>query len=309
MFFYALALKFPMFLQSEAPITGNADGFLYDKLLQGLQSFETRHASAFLGFFLIYFQAVALNRLCNRFKLMQRPNYLTGMSYLLISSLFSEWFVLSSAMVANTFFIWIMYGLAGIYNSQHVKSTIFNLGVILGIATFFYYPAALFIVLIFAGLVFSRPFRLAEWFMVILGFISPVYFLISILFLGNRLQLPAMPLLDFSIPPIAHAPWAIASIILVVITTLAGVYFVIQNMRRQIVHTRKTWNLLFFYCFIALIIPFFNHSNKFHYWILGVIPFALIAGSAFLYPEKRWFRLVIHLYMMILALVMGYYFG
>jgi hypothetical protein len=39
---------------------------------------------------------------------MQKPNYLPAMSYLLITSFFSEWNVLSAPMVVNTFLIWVL---------------------------------------------------------------------------------------------------------------------------------------------------------------------------------------------------------
>jgi len=298
-----------MFLRGDEPFTGYADGFLYERLIKGFQSFQWQHAPAILGFLLVFVQAMMLNNLSNRFKLMQRPNYLTGMSYLLISSLFSEWFVLSSAMLANTFFIWIIYSLTGINYSRHVKTSIFNTGIILGIAVFFYYPAILFLLLILAGLVFYRPFRLPEWLMAVVGFLTPFYFLASVLFLTNHLEFPSLPKITFLMPAPAHAPWAIASLGLILITSLAGAYFVNQNLRRQIVHTRKNWLLIYLYCVVSAAVPFINNSRAFNYWILCVVPFSLLAAAAFLYPEKRWFRIVIHWAMFIVALVTGYYFG
>ncbi|MBS1929441.1 MAG: hypothetical protein KIS82_04175 [Ferruginibacter sp.] len=306
---YALVLKFPMFLHAHIPQTGIADGFLYPKLLDLMQlSGFPPVAPAILAFILIFTQATVLNYLCNHFKLTPHPNYLTGMSYILISSLFSEWFTLSSAMIANTFFIWIIYGLAGINSSQKIKSTLFNLGLILGIACFFYYPALFFLFLVLVGLAFMRPFRIAEWLMVVLGFLTPFYFLVSILFLNNRLTVPTLPEPVITLPFISQLPWAISSLALIGFSALVGVYFINLNMRRQIVHIRKFWSLIFFYSLFAVLVPFLNNTRSFHDWILAVVPISMMAGVAFLSPQKKWFRVFVHWAMVLVALVMGYYF-
>lgn len=297
-----------MFLRSDTPVTSNADGFLYKKLIAFLQLETAAYVPAILAFVLIFTQAVLLNYLSNHYKLMQRPNYLVGMSYLLISSLFSEWYILSSAMVANTFFIWIFYGLAGIGNSQRAKSAIYNLGLILCIASFFYYPSVFFLLLLLAGLAFSRPFRLPEWVMAVLGFLTPVYFLFSILFLSNKMEIPAFSKPDVTIPIFEHGVWAIAGVVLISLGTIVGVFFINQQMRRQIVHTRKTWGLIFFYALLGILVPFFNDHKQFHFWLIAAIPISMIAGAAFFYPEKKWFRIVLHWAMVIVALIMGYYF-
>ncbi len=95
--------------------------------------------------------------------------------------------------------------------------------------------------------------------------------------------------------------------IIVMLTVLVGIYFIQNNMRRQVVQARKNWNLVFLYLVVAVFVPFLNASQQFDYWILTAVPIAAMAGAAFLYPERKWFALVMHWGMVVISLVIGYY--
>ncbi len=296
-----------MFLGNTDPVSSSVDGFMYEALLRKIEKFTVFPAGALLAFLLVLSQALLLNALVNRYRMMQKSNYLTGMSYLLISSLFVEWFRLSSVMIVSSLIIWALSKLSDIHINPNPRTTIFNIGMLVGISGFFYYPAFLFLILVFFGLALSRPFRFQEWLLALLGLIAPYYFLLAILFLRGRLDLPALPALSFNLPVIENKNFVLLAVILVTVLTLAGIYFVNQNMRRQVVQTRKNWNLIFFYLVLAIFLGFFNPAHAFGYFFLAAVPLAMIAGAAFLYPEKRWFRITLHWSMAAIALLTAYY--
>lgn len=307
LFLYALVLRFPMFLGNTEPVSSSVDGFLYDLITRKIENITAFPAAALLAFFLVLSQALMLNHLVNRYRMMQKSNYLTGMSYLLISSLFTEWYRLSSVMMVSSFLIWALSRLSDINTNPNPRTTIFNIGMLIGISAFFYYPAVFFLVFIFLGLAFSRPFRIQEWLLATLGLIAPYYFLIAVLFLRGRLDLPSIPAFSLNLPNIDHRTYVLIAVILITIAVLAGVYFVNQNMRRQIVQTRKNWNLVFFYLLLAILLAFFNPAHEFGYFFLAIVPLSMLTGAAFLYPDKRWFRVLVHWSMAVLALITGYY--
>jgi len=113
---------------------------------------------------------------------MQRPHYLTGMGYLLITSLFMEWNILSSPLIINSLLIWVWSKMSGLHNNQKPKTALFNIGIAIGIATFFYFPSIAFTALIIFGLAITRPFKLAEWIVALLGVITPFFFFLVMLF-------------------------------------------------------------------------------------------------------------------------------
>ena len=133
---YGLLLKLPMFLHPVIPVPQQTDGFLYKVLL--IQLTKTVGNTIpfiypFISFLLLYTQAITFNKLANDQRLMQKPNYLTAMAYLLITSLFKEWNFLSAPLIVNTLLIWVWANMSGLYNEKKAKSTLFNIGIGIGI--------------------------------------------------------------------------------------------------------------------------------------------------------------------------------
>ena len=306
---YGLVLKLPMFIYPRIPQPQQLDGFLYKAFLQWLKPVATGLPIIYsiIGFTLLYIQAISINKLVNVQRLMQKPNYLTGMSYLLITSLFSDWYVLSSPLIINTLLIWALSKLCNLYNNNSPKSALFNIGMIVGLSTFFYFPSIAFTLLIIVGLGITRPFRLPEWLMVLLGILAPYYFLGAWVFLTDKWKGYHFPGFAVTVPSFHRSAWAYTAVILVILAILVGIYFIQDNMRRQVVQARKNWNLIFLYLLVSLFVPFLSASQGFDYWILTAVPIAAISGTAFFYPDRKIVPLVLHWGMVAVCIVMGYY--
>ena len=156
LFFYALVLKLPMFLNVYSPRLQASDGILYKYFLETTAPVAKvfPYFYSLLAFLLLFLLAVSLNRIVNNQRLHKSPNYLTGMSFLLITSLFSELFSLSAPLIVNIFILWLWGRLCSFYINQNPKPTIFNLGLVAGIAAFFYLPSVPFLFPIFRALTF-----------------------------------------------------------------------------------------------------------------------------------------------------------
>ena len=307
---YGLLLKLPMFLHPTISIPQQTDGFLFKALLTQLTATIGNTVPVIypvISFLLLYTQAITFNKLANDEKLMQRPNYLTAMAYLLITSLFKEWNILSAPLIVNTLLIWVWANMSSMYNTKNAKSTLFNIGIAIGVATFFYFPSIAFSILIIAGLTVTRPFKLAEWLLALLGIITPYYFLLAYVFLTDKWKGYNFPGFSIGLPKFYESSWALAAIIIVLAATLIGLFYIQQNFRRQLVQTRKSWNLVFLYFLVAVFIPFINATHTFQYWILCAVPLSAFVGSAFLYPQKKWFPLLLHWLMVAFVVAFSYF--
>ncbi len=305
---YGIVLKIPMFLHPHEPQPQQLDGFLYKAFLSWLKSAHVLPVVySVITFLLLYIQALSINKLINSQRLMQKPNYLSGMSYLLITSMFPDWFNLSSPLIVNTLLIPVLFLLSGLHNNNNPKATLFNAGMLIGIASFFYFPSIAFLLLVIVGLVITRPFRLPEWLMVILGIIAPYYFLAAGVFLTEKWKGYRFPGFSIRVPSFQQHNWAIVAVIIIVLTVVIGFYFIQDNMRRQVVQTRKCWNLVFLHLLVSLVVPFLNASQGFDYWILTAVPLAMIAGSAFFYPERKIVPYFLHWGMVLIYLATSFF--
>lgn len=306
---YAVLLKLPLFLHPKLPQAQQIDGFLYRGLLNWLQPIGNGFPLiySFITFILLYSQAIYFNKLVIDHRIMQRPNYLTGMCYLLLTSLFTEWNSLSAPLIINSLLIWVWAQMSGLYSNQKPKSSLFNIGIAIGLCTFFYFPSLAFVILVIFGLAITRPFKLAEWLIAFFGIITPYYFLLSLFFLTDKWKGYTWPGIAVTSPVFNQSYWAIAAIILVGIVTIAGIFYVQQNFRRQLIQARKSWNLVFLYLLVALFVPFVNATHTFEYWILCSVPLSAIMAAAFFYPQKKWFPFVVHWMMVAFVIVINYF--
>ena len=306
---YGILLKLPIFLHPKIPQPQQIDGFLYKALLNWLQPIGKGLPVIYsmITFFLLFTQAIYFNKLVNDQRLMQRPNYLTGMSYLLISSLFMEWNMLSSPLIVNSLLIWVWTKMSGLYNDQDPKSTLFNIGLAIGISTFFYFPSLAFVALVIFGLAITRPFKLAEWLISLLGIITPYYFLLAIVFLTDKWKGYHLPGFAVTYPVFNQTLWSYAAIIIVLFTSIIGVFLIQQNFRRQLIQARKSWNLVFLYLMVALFVPFVNATHTFDYWILCAMPLSAFLGAAFFYPARNWFPTLLHWLMVGFVIAISYF--
>ncbi|MES2432159.1 MAG: DUF6427 family protein [Bacteroidota bacterium] len=306
---YGLLLKLHMFLHPVIPIPQHTDGFLFKVLLQQLSSIGRSIPAIYpiIVFVLLYTQAIAFNKLVSDQKLMPKSNYLTAMSYLLITSLFTEWSILSGSLIINTLLIWVWAHMSSLYTNPKPKTALFNIGIIIGVSTFFYFPSIAFAVLIIFGLIITRPFRLAEWIIALLGIITPYYFLLAWAFLTDRWQGYKFPGIAFSYPKFYDSSWALAAIIIVLTATIIGLYYIQSNFLRQLVQSRKSWQLVFLYFLVAVSIPFINATYTFKYWILCAVPLSAVVACAFLYPQKKWLPTLLHWIMVAFVIAFSYF--
>ena len=306
---YGLLLKLPMFIHPVTPTLQETDGFLFKALLSQLSGVGKSLPVIYplITFLLLFTQAITFNTMVNDQRLMQKSNYLTAMGYLLITSLFSEWNILSAPLIINTLLIWVWSRMSKLHNDQHAKTSLFNIGIAIGLCSFFYFPSLSFAALIVFGLLVTRPFDMSEWVVALLGIIAPYYFLLAYVFLTDKWQGYRLPGVAVTFPHFYESRWALAAIIIVLFTCIIGVFFIQQNFRRQLVQARKSWNLIFLYLVIALFIPFINATHSFVYWILGAVPIAAIAAAGFLYPTKKWFPLILHWLIVAFVIAFSYF--
>lgn len=309
LFLYGIALKFVTFLHPAEPKVQVSAGVLYKYLLQLLHPVGAASPVIYsiISFILLFIQALSFNTIVNSQRMLQRPTYLVGMSYLLITSLFADWFGLSAPLIVNTFLIWVWSKLCLLHNDPAPKTTVFNIGLAIGVATFFYYPSIVFTLLALVGLAIARPFKLPEWLIALTGILTPFYFFGAWLFLTGKWSSYVMPQTGLILPTFYETKWAFAAILLILITMLIGIVFIQNNLRRQVVQTRKSWQLIYLYLVVAAAIPFLNIAPSFTYWILTAVPASLIVASAFFYPEKKWIPLVIHWMMVGIVVIVSYF--
>jgi hypothetical protein len=293
---FGLLLKLPIFLYPKPIVATANDGRLYQLLISYLPVSGTGNAllCSLISFLLIYIQSLMINYLVNEYRLISKPNYLPGMSYLLITSLLPDWNYLSAPLVANTFIIWMFIKLFRLYNSSKAQAQVYNIGLVAGISSYIYFPSALFLICILIGLMVLKPFRLNEILLLLLGGLTPYYFHAVYLFLNDQLSIRNFfPHISLKVPIIKNTIWLAASTLLLAIPFLIGGYYVQAHLRKMLIQVRKNWSILLIYLLLSFLVPFVNGGSSFHAWLLISTPFAAFHACAYFYSPRKWLPLLL----------------
>ena len=295
--FYGLILKFPIFLKPSLPFKSPDDSYLYDQVLKFLFSFtgDSRIVYSILSFLLLFLQASLFNRISNHHKLLGKSNFLPGMSYLLVTSLFPSWNFFSAPLLINSLMMWVWYRMLNLYNSSQPGSAIFNIGVLIGVGSMLYFPAITFSILMLFALVIMRPFRIREWIVGLIGVTIPYYFLFILLFLSNKWKWSIVfPKFRMGLPLIPTNVWITASMVLLVVPFVIGGFMVQANLTKMLIQVRKAWSLLLIYLMIDILIIFINADPTYQTWMITAIPFAAFHSALYFYPQQRLFPNLLH---------------
>lgn len=309
LFVYGILLKFVWLLHPQIPQIQKFNGFLFNDILKAIKPFLDSYPSGYfiLSYSLLFTQAVSFNQFVIGRRLMQKPNYLPAMSYLLITSFFSEWNQFSAPLIVSSILIWIWSKMSNLNNNQRPKSTLYNIGIAIGICSFLYLPTLAFTLLIILSLIITRPPRAAEWFINILGVLTPWYFLAAWLFLNNSLYSFHLTTFGFSYPVYHSIKPELTGVFLIILLTIIGGFFVQSVSSKQVLQVRKNWQLLFLYLIIALAIPFINSINEVQHWLLALVPISAFIACAFYYPRIKWIPRILHWVMVGFVLYMEYF--
>ncbi len=277
-------------------ITNNDDGvfsFVLANYVKGLPD----TALFLLYHFVVIIQAIRLNRVLNDLRMFQQNNYTVAMSYVLFSGILLQWNQIAAALFANSLLIWLFIKLSRLYNHPSPKTLLFNTGLIVGVSVICYHPTAILILVVLFSLAVVRPFRLAEWLVLLIGILLPYYFLFSWLFLNDSLStIPTyLPYLKLNNPITEWSPQVIFRYAVLGLHLLLGLYFWQKANNRMVIQIRKNWGVMTLILLILLPIPFL-------FWEAGIlsaymilIPLAAFAGNTFSNTKKLVFPNIVFL--------------
>jgi hypothetical protein len=306
MLLFGLLIKLPVFMHPRL-ITEASDGVFYTLLANSLKGTGGALAAGIISFLLLYIQAMIINFLVNEHRMTTRQSFLPAMSFMLITSLVPEWSYLSAPLVAGTIILWCFAKLFHLYNIDQANGRIYNIGLLMGLASFFFFPSVLFAVCVIIGFMILRPFRLNELILFLVGITTPYYFYAIYLYLADHQNWKAaIPKFFIHVPEATPSYWMLGSIILLCIPFLMGGYYIQTNLRKMLIQARKNWSVLLLYLLVSVFIPFVNNTEAYTNWVLAAAPAAAFHACAYLYPPRKWVANIVFVVVLTFILLQQY---
>ena len=234
-------------------------------------------------------QALRLNHLFGENRMYSKPNYLAAMVYIMLTGIFKEWSALTPALLDNLLVIWLYAKTVKLYNSSDPKTLLFNTGFIIGISILCYHPSALLILVALFALMVVRPFVITELLVLLMGVLSPVYFIASWLYLTDSFHTinQYIPMWQLNLPDTQVTGWFFVTVSLILLILVTGLIYWQSESRRLLIHVRKNWGVLMVMLLVMLPIPFINKDAGLDSLVLWIIPASPFIAKGFLAPQKN----------------------
>lgn len=288
LFILSIIVHSHLFVYTPTIYTTPGDGLLsafinkYAVLLSPAFIVFTYHA-------LVVLQSLRLNHLLTDYRMYSRVTFLPAMVYILLSGIFIEWSNLTPALIGNTFLIWFFAKAANLHNSPSPKTLLFDIGLLAGVSTLLYHPLALLLPATFFALMILRPFVVTQWLILVMGMITPFYFLMCYLYITDKLETIVyyLPAWQLSLPhvPISAAFFVTIAVLLFIL--FVALYYWPQENRRLVIQVRNNWVVLLTLLLVILPFAFINKNVGIESLILSIVPASPVIARGFLSPKKN----------------------
>jgi hypothetical protein len=140
-------------------------------------------------------------------------------------------------------------------------------------------------------MVMYRPFNLGEWAVAILGYITPMYFLASILFLFDKLYvLNHWWHIGISVTAVkTDVRLFIVTLTSLGVLFLTGVYALQKNSHLSNIYVRRDWISMFFYLMISVFAGFLTDATVTSAWLIVMPALSIVVTHAIALEKNKRF--------------------
>ena len=259
-----------------------------------------------VSFILIFCESILLNHIIQRNEIINTTSYFPALVYMVLMSLQPEMFSLHPIVIASLFMLLATHKLMQSYKKETSYSEAFDTGFFIALASLFYIPSIVFIILFWIGLILLRPFVWREWVISFFGFALPWIFLIFYYFWNNKLdalEYEALyytlvtPQKSFNVIIFSYAEYAQIGILLLALLFSSGRFF--SDLGKGTVRTRSNLFLMMYFFLLAFISVFIAPAYSISYLSFLSIPFTIFFSSFLLFVKKQWIAELLFLLLII----------
>ena len=162
--------------------------------------FESPLSQSIVALFLVYLQAVFINRVVIKHKLANEITLLPGLIYILFVSFLPGYLSLSPYLITNTFVIISLNEMFKTYRRPKAANIIFNVGLCLGFSAIFVPEFIFLIPFVYICLYMMRSMGLKDFLQFIFGTIAVLFLYSGIAFLNDSSPFDLAKSLNLGLP-------------------------------------------------------------------------------------------------------------
>lgn len=272
-FISAIAVFFAVFKFNKEPLTA----YFFLKIV--------------LVFVCCYLSILVVNFIVSKNYLSQKTNY-----EILIFSLFllalPQIFLNETIVFSNFFVLLALRRIISIRTQKNTVKKLFDAGLLIGVATLFYFWAILFFVLIFVALLLYAEDKMKHWIIPFLGLATVIIIAMGLSIVVNK---DLFSLIPFS-PEISLDFSSYNSLQFIVVITMLvsfGIWssiFFLKDIKKKMRTYRPSYKVVFFAFIIASLVVIFSAIKDGSELLFILAPLVIIITNYIETIEEKWFK-------------------
>lgn len=237
-------------------------------------------------------QALLLNYIVNFYNLLSKPSFLPALMYVTVSGLFAPFLTVSPPLICNFLVIWMIFKLLSFYKNADVKSTTYDLGMIVALGSIVYLPCIYLFLVIWIALLIFRPFDWRDWVAAIMGYVTVFFFLGVFYYLTDRIHsfyqiwVPLGSKFPNSIRLLDYKNYLL--LIPVAVILVLCFFRLRANFFKSYILIRKSFQLFFIMFIIAGLAFYIKADFRLNHFLLCAVPVSVFFAYYFLHASTRW---------------------
>ena len=262
--------------------------------------------SKLVGLVLFLSISFYLNHLNTKYIFIAERTYLPSIIYITIVCIHINFKNLYPAIPATLFLLISIDRLFDSYKEEKLTYNVFDSGMLIGIASLFYFNMIFFIVFFWAALIIVRQFYWREWIYILMGISIPYLLLFSFYYMTNRSFEDIFQAINDNFlvhhKVLLNKIQYIAGGYILLLLLLASQY-IIRIFPSKKILARKSFNLFLVAFLVSMAIYLFIPSASNEMIFITTIPVSFLISQYFIRPRKlRWLEIIFDLLIIVLIL-------
>lgn len=277
--------------------------------LLNLITFGIPVLNTLLGFIITFFTALLFNYVLVRNNLVDKNTLLPALILIVFYGHSTAYLSIHPVIVAGLFMILALNNILSVYTEEQAYEKVFNTGIFISLASFFYLPAIYLIVFVWFTFIIYSLYQWREWLISIIGLITPYLFLLVWFFWNDELDIALVNYRSFflSFTGFHYSfPSGFMNITIEIIIVLFFLWSLLNVFARlgekQITIRKRYWAVL--WMFVITFINFFIAGDFFSATqAFLMIPMAIFVSGALPGANRKWIAEILFGLLVILIVI------
>ncbi|MDF2438834.1 MAG: beta-carotene 15,15-monooxygenase [Bacteroidota bacterium] len=260
-----------------------------------------------LALLLIVAQGFLLNYIVNENDALTKKSSLPALFYIVFQSNNSSMLEMHPLLFSNLFLLFALSKLLNSYRKDVAFSQVFDAGLLLSIASLFYFPCVVFFPMLGVALILFRPFQWREWIISFFGVLVPYIFVFTFYFWNEKMDYLLMDKMFYPVlfkRPLTAIPQSFYFLLsLGCIIFLLAIGKLFNGLGGGAQKTKKALVLMIWWVCFALLSLLLAPEISSKYFSLLSIPAAVICSNYFLRMKREFWGEMLFLVFLIALFV------